>query len=362
MARHRIVAAIGTLIGLGLMAAISAQAQDAPTPEEIAEAWLASPHALADAEAFTHWDEEGEVPGECAVCHSGTGFVAYLEGEGTAPGVLSHPVPTGSVVNCETCHAEPVEGLSAVTFPSGETVEGLGGSATCAVCHQGRLSTDAVEEAVAGLDPDAVSSDLSFLNIHYRAAAATLYGAAVRGGYQYDGQSYAGRFAHPAPFDTCTGCHDPHATEVAVESCTACHDAAEPTAIRARESDVDGDGDAAEGVAQEVATLHERLLGAIAAYAGEVANTPIAYAPDQYPYFFVDTDGDGVATATEATFPNRFNAWTPRLLRAAYNYQFVAKDPGAYAHNPTYSMQLLVDSLTDLAEEVEVDTADVARP
>ena len=55
-------------------------------------------------------------------------------------------------------------------------------------------------------------------------------------------------------------------------------------------------------------------------------------------------------------------AWTPRLMKAAYNYQFVFKDPGAYAHNPTYATQLLHDALADLGAKVKVDIAKAARP
>ena len=41
----------------------------------------------------------------------------------------------------------------------------------------------------------------------------------------------------------------------------------------------------------------------------------------------------------------RYVTWTPNLLRAAYNYQFVHKDPGGYIHNADYQLQLLYDSL-----------------
>jgi hypothetical protein len=59
---------------------------------------------------------------------------------------------------------------------------------------------------------------------------------------------------------------------------------------------------------------------------------------------------------------NRFNAWSPRLLKAAYNYQFVTKDPGAYAHNPIYTLQILHDSLSDLGTRITVDLARAKRP
>ena len=55
--------------------------------------------------------------------------------------------------------------------------------------------------------------------------------------------------------------------------------------------------------------------------------------PEVYPYFFNDNNGNGEADKDEAKFPNRYKSWTPRLMKAAYNYQFVTKDPGAFAHN-----------------------------
>ena len=80
------------------------------------------------------------------------------------------------------------------------------------------------------------------------------------------------------------------------------------------------------------------------------------------PYFFVDANGNGVADNDETQMSNRYNAWTPRLLKAAYNYQFVSKDPGAYAHNPTYTLQLLYNSLSDLGARVPVDLGRAQRP
>ncbi|MCB1404024.1 MAG: polyheme membrane-associated cytochrome C, partial [Rhodobacteraceae bacterium] len=64
----------------------------------------------------------------------------------------------------------------------------------------------------------------------------------------------------------------------------------------------------------------------------------------------------------EAVFPNRYASWTPRLLRAAYNYQFLAKDPGAFAHNPRYATQITYDSLEDLSQKVDIDMGGMTRP
>ena len=88
----------------------------------------------------------------------------------------------------------------------------------------------------------------------------------------------------------------------------------------------------------------------------------IVYDSHENPYFFVDTNGNGIADKNETQMSNRYNAWTPRLLKAAYNYQFVSKDPGAYAHNPTYTLQLLYDLLNDLSTRVPVDLSRANRP
>ncbi len=98
------------------------------------------------------------------------------------------------------------------------------------------------------------------------------------------------------------------------------------------------------------------------AYAKAVAKTPIVYDSHQYPYFFTNKNASGKSDASEAKYGNKYKTWTPRLLRATYNYQYVAKDPGDYAHNPAYTVQLLHDSLADLGTKVKIDMAAMARP
>jgi hypothetical protein len=41
----------------------------------------------------------------------------------------------------------------------------------------------------------------------------------------------------------------------------------------------------------------------------------------------MDTNANGVVDPEEAVRENAFTGWTPRLLRAAYNYQWASKDP-----------------------------------
>ena len=84
----------------------------------------------------------------------------------------------------------------------------------------------------------------------------------------------------------------------------------------------------------------------------------IVYDSHSYPYFFIDTNEDGIPDPDEANYGNQFATWTPRLLRAAYNYQYVQKDPGAFAHNGLYLIQVLFDALEDMG----VDVSGMVRP
>jgi len=349
-----------TAFFLALTAPLAAQHA---TMAEIIEAWLDGPHGDYDSPSFTYWNEDGAVPEACAACHSETGMLDWLGADGTEAGIVNHPGTINTVIGCASCHVAEAEALDAVPFPSGVAVSGLGGNATCTMCHSGRASTGSVTQATTGMDLDAVSPELAFINVHYGVAAAVMHGSEASGGFQYAGQSYAGRFAHVPSASSCVACHEPHSTEVETETCVACHQGVDDIrAIRTQHSDFDGDGVTSGGIRTEIDGLHAILDDAIRTYAREVAGTPIGYARDSYPYFFIDGNGDGTIDGTEAIYPNRYASWTPRLLMAAYNYQVVAKDGGAWVHNPRYALQLLHDSVISLSERVEVETGGMRRP
>ena len=203
---------------------------------------------------------------------------------------------------------------------------------------------------------------LSFRNVHYFAAGATLFGTEVKGAYEYPDQAYNGRFMHVAGFQKCTDCHNTHGLELEFEKCTTCHaDVESPKDIRGpmTTKDYDGDGDTTEGIYGEVATYIEKLYPAMQSYAKDVAGTAIAYDGARYPYFFLDANGNGIVDADET---DRYPTWTPRLLQAAYNFQYATKDPGDYAHNGKYIIQTLYDSLVSLSQQTTVDMTGMERP
>lgn len=324
-------------------------------------------HFAGNTEPFRHWDAEeegnGVVPYGCVKCHTATGLPAYLSTGGTTVVTSSGTttivglgsMPAGNGFLCTTCHTDPGGGerytVNSVLFPSGKTVS-FGGtdaegnflpddSNLCISCHQGRESTTSMNNALRGREPDTVDERIRFRNIHYFAAGATLFGADVQGAYLYEGKEYLGQNMHADPdgrMNKCKDCHDVHKLEPKVETCETCHGTTDPTTIRRSESDYDGDGDVTEGIHGEIETLGEALFEAMQTYA-EAHGGAITYDTHAYPYFF-DANGEGYA------------AWTPRLVRAAFNYQYIQKDPGAYVHNPKFVMQFLIDSIEDLGGDV----------
>jgi hypothetical protein len=340
-------------------------------------------HFDGTAMAFRDWDDTGVVPANCAKCHSATGLPQFLKSNGTvAVDGRGNVVTTGTSsahpangLACSTCHNDlatyTVYPVVNVPFPSGKTVtfssekDDKGNlkpvaANLCLECHQGRQSTAALDLRTKGLEDDVVpEKPLSFANVHYFAAGASLFGSDAAVAYQYPDAKYVGRNMHAPGFQTCTECHNTHELELSFDKCTACHAGVKsPEEIRFSTNDLDGDKDVKEGAAAEIMALEEKLFAAIQLYAKDVAKKPIAYSPSAYPYFFEDTNANGKVDEKEPAY----TAWTPRLLRAAYNYQYVQKDPGAYAHNSKYIGQVLVDTLNDVGSQVEVDMTGVTRP
>ena len=325
-------------------------------------------HFAGDTEPFRHWDEEGVVEARCARCHSATGLPQFLENGANVAN------PTSNGFMCSTCHdganwPNRYE-VASVTFPSGAVVS-LGGkdadgnfvaneSNLCLECHQGRSSTVTVNNATKDKAPETVDPKIAFSNIHYFAAGATLFGTEVQGAYEFDGQTYVGYNAKH-PLNKCADCHDVHALTVKVDACVACHGSAtdpkDPGTYRMDPTDYNGNGDVKEGIEAELASFAERLYAAIQTYAKD-KGTPIVYNAAANPYFFVDANEDGEPDQDDKGANIRYNAWTPTLLKAAFNYQYYVKDPGAFVHNPKYVLQVLYDSL----KAVGGDVAGLTRP
>ncbi len=376
---------LGVLITLG--AIVAACGGNGETTEPVTETptttlpempylaeWQGSGHNDAAGEPFRHWDEEdpAEVPTSCAKCHTSDGYQDFLGVDGSEAGKVDAAVPAANAqgVQCVACHNAGTISKTTVTFPSGVTIT-AGDDVRCMECHQGReskVSVDAQIERFAITDMDAVVAPIKddqgndvnfgFRNVHYYAAAATLYGGMVQGGYQYEGLVYDSKNDHVEGYDSCTGCHNPHTLEVKVEQCALCHenvstvDDLKSVRMVSSAKDYDGDGDVTEGMYYEIEGLQTALYAEIQKYAADKAGAAILYDSAAYPYWFADTNGNGTADEGEVAFPNSYKNWTARLLKAAYNYQVSLKDPGAFAHGNKYIVQLLHDSIADLGGDV----------
>ncbi|MFQ5576626.1 MAG: hypothetical protein ACE5G8_06510 [Anaerolineae bacterium] len=234
---------------------------------------------------------------------------------------------------CLACHQTyPNPTVNAVHR---EVVAGLLPGQTCETCHTGRpvYPADTLCKTCHSLlqgDITLASGDAISLHIEPDAVAGS-----VHGDHQIQEHRYAPLL--------CTDCHrqqrltgfphdpvtPPDARRFSIEMSSLCRECHPDIFNRQQDS------------------THAAAVGA----------DPIVYEAHSYPYFFADTNGNGEADADEANYGNRYATWTPRLLQAAYNYQYVAKDPGGFAHNAKYILQILYDSLNDVG-----DASGMTRP
>jgi hypothetical protein len=331
--------------------------------DDIVTQWFGSGHADGFGEPFNHWNADGAVSASCVRCHTMNGFTQLVNGDTLTAQSVIFP----KVLDCRTCH-EPNGGgqtifeagkVQTVEFPSG-AVKTLGDSSNiCMTCHQGRESGLSVQE-----DIDAnPGGPHSFINRHYFAAAAILFGSEVDAGFQYPGKMYKMLNGFPAhggiQKQTCTQCHlrgeEDHHFLPQLEDCSGCHlgiadfeELGRPFGIP--NTDYDGDG-TGESFQHEIDGLEEALLAEIQTYAKTVIGKPIIYQAGSYPYFFNDTNDNGIVDPGEAIFPNRYTSFDDALLKAAYNYHS-NQDPCGDIHNHKYVIQTIIDSIEDLGGDV----------
>ena len=274
--------------------------------------------------------------------------------------------------------------LEDIEFPSGDFASLDDNGNMCMACHQGRSSTPDVDEA--RLDPNNIEQtplnypSYDFVNIHYYAAAASLFGDDVQGAYQYFNQTYNGRnnfpgihtaeWAEPGrlrgvphgrqPRARCPAAPEQtekHTFMPAIEDCTFCH------------SDNGGGFQDLSGAPsrnfRDVEQLKSDLLEAIEDYADVGGGLPNAsrvfYEGHAYPYWF-HCDSDATCdNKVGANYGNKYVDFDFKMLTAAYNYVMADKEPGGYIHNAAYVEQALYDSTLLMGGTPSRDAADAAR-
>ncbi|MBW1758088.1 MAG: chitobiase/beta-hexosaminidase C-terminal domain-containing protein [Deltaproteobacteria bacterium] len=342
--------------------------------------WQISAHGAAGTEPFRHWDEDYEPDGytpsgisaSCTRCHSTPGFEEYAMGDAT-----TGTMPT-TAADCWSCHnnndlfdnAETRyddlgtnTALASIVFPSGDEASFDNASNICMGCHQGRSSKVQVDAATPNSTVQMPTDydSYNFINIHYYAAAATLFGTDVQGGYEYDTETYRGQntFVGLHTLDgrtlvDCIGCHlnasdapgdkKRHTFLPQVKDCNLCHSGQDFEDLSGSPGDnfrefEDLSGSPGDNF-REINVLLEDLIAAIQDYGvnGLPQASPVIYDSHAYPYWFKD-NGMG------ANYGNRYTDFDFDMLTAAYNYQVGLKDPAGYIHNGGYIEQLLFDSI-----------------
>ncbi len=368
-----LAAALVVWVGCTTQQAVEEPADQTSALNVISAKWAGSAHADASSEAFMHWNEDdpAEIPPTCAKCHSATGFQDYIGADGSAVGSVEAAGPIVDPINCAACHNDAADLMEQAVLPNGTVLEDIGRNALCSTCHSGMGSSAAVQNVVADQAEDEVLPDQGIMGAHYLLAASVHAGADGGVGFEYEGMSYAGKFFHAEAVNSCLECHDPHSLRTQkpentdANLCSTCHSDVtsyqDYKSISMCPTDYDGDG-TKESTYEELEGLKAKLIEAMRGYSNAKSGVTFGFYKDAYPYAFIDTNNDGAISEDEAAFPNQFKAFTPRLLKAAFNLMFVAKDPAAYVHNPDYAFQLLYDSIEDLSEFSGVSTQGLVRP
>jgi hypothetical protein len=302
----------------------------------------------------------------CYQCHGGKiGLDTYLAG---MPAAIAS-IPTGGKVSafqCDTCHTYDntdmtgLRSVATVYFPPQKN--GTNGQvsfaaanlpvtfAVCGTCHSARENKASVDAKtlVAG------TFDTGLVNMHYLGAAATIMGTRTKSWYEYDGKSYTAypafwksgtRGTAPGPHGSphgaeCTGCHQAkesrHTFDVDYTYCGGCHTG--PYALAPKE--------------EEFNSMKAELLAALDKYVNLPANQSafqtgnggatalgLCYDGNTYGYLLVRKAAGCSTTAAKLDL---------KSMRAGYNLHWMNKDPGAWAHNEFYAMQLAYDSISDL--------------
>jgi trimeric autotransporter adhesin len=283
----------------------------------VRQQWYTSGHARTKDAPWVSYDFKTR--SGCVQCHTTTGFIAYSSGRMTAAwGTASDK--TKELLTCKGCHTDIATGALRTVVPvspfAGDSYQNpnVGKSNLCMDCHSGTNNGTSI---TAQLALPADFTNLAFISPHYLAAGGTLF---AKSGYHFPGRSYPAAATHAGLGSAngagpCVSCHKNdsfgHTFRTgAVAICAGCHGSALPDA--------------------QLALDQASFAGALEVLRAQLAANGFVYTPT-YPYFANRNWGAGQAGAN--------------TMGAAYNYVLMLSDPGAYAHNPGYARQLVLDSI-----------------
>jgi hypothetical protein len=338
--------------------------------------WAQSAHADTSASgAWAHYNWSS-VASSCQRCHTTSGVIAYLTTNAQASTPYLPPLSSDfgykpQMLHCDGCHSDNTGTLRAPGSITGEysnaafAYTDISGSNLCMACHAGQESGGSIQNSSADF------STTDFVSSHYLAAGGTLY--------QAIGYEYAATYANFSFYEhdqigitetegigtegPCIGCHltspENHLfqpvehsisgtiTSITTPVCGECH--AGPYALTAAILE------------EEREELHASLEALKAALADSTLK-PAYYFSAAHPYFFEDS-GATIPVMNWASIgdvSSSFQATGKPNMGAAFNFNYLHHEPGAYAHNRLYAKLLTFDSIDWLDNNVLDGTIDLS--
>jgi hypothetical protein len=297
--------------------------------------WAISGHSATKGPAWM--TDDFKTRSGCVQCHTTTGFIAYSSGRVTAAwGDAADK--TKEVLRCNGCHSDITNGTVRSFAPVSPYLDDtytnpdVGKSNVCLACHSGTRNGASITTKLAA---GAAFTNMSIINPHYMATGGTLYNVA---GYQFPGRTYTSDFTRSHrnidSVDTnntvmgpCITCHKNayfdhtfRPTWSTNPLCITCHTAMSDATL---------------------ADSKAKFANALEVLRAELASKGYVYSTT-YPYFSNTNWGEGQAGANS--------------MGAAFNYILLLREPGAYAHSPSYAKQLVLDSIDYLDNGVIDDS------
>jgi predicted CXXCH cytochrome family protein len=290
--------------------------------------------------------QRGTTP-TCARCHSGSGFVAYIEG---GKQELTTAPPLAKIA-CAVCH-DPHNATNSyqlrtetATLANGVTISGIGEGALCMNCHQARV------EAVSYTNN--YLNNLSHYGPHHGPQGDIIAG---QNGYQFGWKFPTS--PHMQAANGCIACHmaaasvnpdgsrqlfgshslnmvDPKTGNDNVAACAPCHGTSVGTEFSDKKFYVNGNADLdGDGVANGLQVEVQGLLNRVARLLPPLGDTTVVV--------------DSTYTLVQA--------------EAAYNWDMVTEDRSLGIHNPEYVYSLLAVSLQKLDPTTDIKLIDNTVP
>jgi hypothetical protein len=301
--------------------------------------WAESGHGDTTAQPWMHYDFKARA--DCNRCHTTTGYVKYVTtGDKAAWATANSSDKTKEVLRCDGCHTDYSwnrRALGAVRadytnvpsffYPDSRT------SNICLNCHIGRESGDSIKNLPATTN----FTNTGFINSHYLTAGGTLFGQT---GYEYAERNYVNDagFLHDQ-----IGITGVNGTGTTRGPCVGCH-LTSPASHRFLPVEEDANGVITAVTSTLCANCHgglsaagleaekEALAAALEALKAQLAVQGYNYTTN-YPYF-ANRNWE------------KFGAGTGKdTMGAAFNYNLLSHDPGAFAHNSNYTKRLIYDSI-----------------